>query len=271
MRIENLLSLHEAIVVSLLQQPLRRDHIDNIKKIIKERNLYITLDNNATIDDEVKLLYGKLSKDDKDELFFDLGTGYIQLKDSYANFSMHFWESLKEFLVHERHFFEPEAVILSLFDTEFELKRDVKLWPDKIICIVSNDKNMGKDIYIILPTENEPYSVRKFSVNDDSLTFKKLQNKIDPLNNYLCSIARNAIVNVAFFEITENNVLKPSILFEEILNQTAIMFPSKGKAKDNIQNFNRMKSHYQRNVLLQKMVIASDNGMNLLPVTNFGL
>lgn len=77
---KNLLSLHEAIVVALINQPTRTANFDEIANFIKERNLYPVRKDNIPLATQVMLRSTK-AKGAYHHLFEETGSNTIRLKN----------------------------------------------------------------------------------------------------------------------------------------------------------------------------------------------
>lgn len=259
MHSKNLLSLQDAIVVALIHYPLRRAHFKEILKTIKDRNFYNfnPQESFPPFCEGLKLFYDELGKDDS-YYFHDIGSGYIEIKDTNAYLPIILWDTLSKILAFEKAFFEPESITINVFDPEFEIKREISIRPDEVVCIISNDKEMGKDIYLISPSAKDLYVFKKYKLNSDKYNFKSLLNTIDPLNNYLVHISKSVIVNVAYFNLSKNNSLTTIETIPKGLINAELNISDGKNFIAALPTFKKLQYHYNRRIFLQNLVFPSN-------------
>lgn len=201
---KNLLSLHEAMVVALinLNKPTRTASFEEIAAFIIDRNLFPERKGGISLEEQVRLRTTR-SNGAYADLFEEIGEGFIRLKDNNANFPLHLYTALEALLDYDKQFYNPDRKELSVIDKSYGSKetRKIKISPINVICILSQEKSRNKSVYIF---ENELNSIQRYEFNNQDFNFKTLCEYLDPLNDYLIHVAKNAIVNVAFYNLVKN-------------------------------------------------------------------
>jgi hypothetical protein len=255
------ISLHEAIVIALINSPLRTASFEEIAKYIESRNLYPDRKGNITLKKQVMLRSTK-SKGRYTELFEEIGAGYIRLKDTHADFSLSLWFALESLLEHDQEFYNPQKKSLSVVDRNYGAKetKKIHLSPSDIICIQSENKSRRKKIYF-QETVTELINCVYFNSND--FNFEKLCKYLDPLSHYLVVVSKSAIINVGFFDLVKKQILKYNgPKGDHTVPDQLNMSTGKG-AESYLNNFNVIKEAYKRRILLQKAVIGYKNDLGL--------
>lgn len=255
---KNLLSLHEALVVALINQPTRTASFDEIARFIEERNLCPERKGKIPLSKQVMLRATK-SKGAYHHLFEELGAGFIRLKNTIDPLAT--YNSLETLLQYDRRFYEPVVKELNVVDKNFERKRNrrIKISPADVICICSTSKGREKCIYTAQNDTKGDISVVRYHFNNSSYKFEKLCEYLDPASGYLVMVSRSAIVNVAYYELSGKSSLKPASSFIGL----DIPAPVSLGAKANPAKFQLVRKAYIRRVLLQKTAIGYKMDMNL--------
>ena len=258
---ENLLSLHEAVVVALINQPIRTASFEQIAAFIDYRNLYLNRECEVTLAEQVMLLTTK-SDGAYSNLFEEIGAGFIRLQDSYADFPLHLDAALEALLEYDKRFYKPDLKELSVIDKSYGSKetRKIQISPLNVICILSQKKSRNKNIYIF---EKELNLIQCYEFNNQDFKFKTLCEYLDPLNNYLIHVAKNAIVNVAYFNLVKNRLLEYNGLGGKTEEFSTIKISDKGKGDLFLQNFKTVKEAYIRRILLQKTSLGYKTDMGI--------
>lgn len=264
MRMKNLLFLHEAIVIALVNQPTRTANFDEIARFIEDRNLYPKKRGNISLAKQIMLRSTK-SNGAYEHLFEEIGAGYISLKDNLANVPKNLANALDAILDYNYELFHPPAKLFGVVDIELGQNKKIKLSPEKVVCIIAKNiegKKTGnkKFIYVIdTDTKNEEV-IRVYTIQS---SFEKLLGKIDPLRNYLAIVSEGVSVNVAYYNIGKNKVLKPTLEHKEITSIQSIKFPTGKPAKINQEKYELIQRHYLNRISLQKKVIGYKNDFRL--------
>lgn len=258
---KNLLSLHEAVVVALINQPTRTASFEQIAAFIIDRNLCPNRDGGVSLEDQV-MLRTTQSKGAYAHLFQEIGAGFIRLKDGYADFPLHLYSALEALLDYDKQFYNPDLKELSVIDKNYGTKetRKIKMNPADIICILSKEKSRSKNIYLF---EKNLKLIVCFEFNNQEFNFKTLCEYLDPVNNYLTQVAKSAIVNVAFFELVKKRLLAYNDTAGIIESLSTIQISDKEQGDLFLQNFTTVKGSYIRRIMLQKATLGYKTDMGL--------
>jgi hypothetical protein len=133
---KNLLSLHEAIVVALINHPTRTASFDEIARFIEGRGLHQERKGNISLATQVMLRSTKAQRA-YHHLFKEIGAGYIRLRGSYADFPLKLYSALQTILESHKDFFEPPSKKINVVDPEWGENRKIEFNPKVVICIIS--------------------------------------------------------------------------------------------------------------------------------------
>ena len=264
MPIKNILSLHEAIILALINQPSRTASFEGIANFITKRNLYPNRKGNIPLATQVMLRSTK-AKGAYAHLFEDLGAGYIRLRDSYVNFPLQLWNGLEALLDYDRQFYHPDTKEISIVSTGYDSKETVKLKvsPADIICILSAEKSRKKNIYVAEKDASGKCTVKCYLFNNNKFKFETLCQYLDPLSHYLTQVSRNTIVNVAFFELIKKQLLQYNQPKDKFGIPAAIKISGKKDDDTFIRKFKIILGAHKRRILLQKVALGYKNDMGL--------
>lgn len=261
---KNLLSLHEAIVIALIHQPIRRANFEDIASFIEARNLYPNRKGNIPLATQVMLRSTK-SKGAYCHLFEQIGPKHIGLRDSYVNFSIRIAEALDAILGHNNELFHPSAIQLKVVDIELESNRKIKISPDNVVCILTlpiNNTKTGRKKFIYLKEKDlrGKEIIGRYTVQQ---SIEKLYELIDPLNNYLAIVSDSTLVNVGCYKLSKNKVLKPNTKDKLIVELPQIKFSESIAAKFYKEKFELIQKHYLNRISLQLKILAYKNDFEL--------
>lgn len=256
---KNHISLHEAIVIALIHQPMRRASIEALFKYISERNLYNfnPAENFPPFCEELKLFYDEISKDDS-YYFKNIGCGFIELKDTNSQFPIVFLHALKDMKIFDPEFFDTQNAELVLLDAEFGIKRTLDIDPLDIVCIVSSDKEMGKEFYLYNQFSDEPFQIRKYLLNNDKYNFRKIIQTIDPTGKFLVLIGKGTIINAAYFNLSKDGLLRLTSTLPGDTIIPEIKLAKGTKAKKFLTDLEKTKSQINLQNFLQKIALSSN-------------
>lgn len=251
---KNLISLHEAIVLALIVQPARTADFKTIAEFIEERSLYPIRKAGISLETQVMLRATKSQKAHS-HLFEEIGANFIRLKDSYADFPLQVSSALDALLSFDSKFYQPGFTELSVVDKRYGLKqtRKLKFRPSDIICIVSQEKSRKKDIYFL---EDNSGNVTSVEFNSNNFTFETLCEHLDRLNHYLVVVSKSVIVNVAFFDMVNNEILRYCGERDNILDTLNFRLSRKINSGLTYKHFTAVKEAYNRRIFLQKTVLG---------------
>jgi hypothetical protein len=254
---KNLLSLHEAIVIALINQPNRTATFEEIADYIEQRNLYPERKGNIPLSTQVMLRSTK-AKGVYHHLFEELGANYIKLRDGYADFPLKLNSALEEILEPFKHFFQPPYKKMNVVDPEWGSNKKIELSSRNIICATSQGRK--KTIYVYQPGLDEKMSIKKYTVQE---SLEKLRKKVDPLSHRLVIVSRDALLNVAYFAISSQQILKTSISDPVKEEWPSFKFSASKKAKEYFENFVLVQTHYANFTLLQKSILGYKSDFDL--------
>ena len=257
MPIKNILSLHEGIVLALINQPNRTASFEEIANFITTRNLYPNRKGNISLATQVMLRSTK-AKGAYAHLFEEVGKEYIRLRDSYAGFPLQLWNGLEMLLDYDRQFYNPDAKEISIVSTGYDSKETVKLKisPADIICILSAEKSRKKNIYIVEKSTSGKSIVKCYLFNNNKFKFETLCQYLDPLFHHLTQVSRNTIVNVAYFELVKKRLLQYTQSPDKSGIPSAMKISGKKDDDTFIRNFKFIQEAYKRRILLQKAALG---------------
>jgi hypothetical protein len=255
---KNLLSLHEAIVVALINQPGRIASFQQIADFIEKRNLYPERKGNIPLATQVMLRSTK-AKGAYRHLFEDIGAGFIRLRNNIG--PMEIWKPLAALLQHERQFFNPDAKELNVVDNSFGTKQNkkIKISPADIICICSVNKSRVKKIYTKQHNTTGKEEVVCYQFNSNLYNFETLCQYLDSINHHLIMVSKSAIVNVGCYKLNRAKELTPVPSFTRFKIPSPILITS----QEHLDNFKKVQDAYTRNILLQKVAIGYKNEMGI--------
>lgn len=257
MLINNLLSLHEAIVIALINQPNRTASFEEIAAFIVKRGLYSER-KGIPLAKQVMLRSTK-SKGAYHHLFEEIGAGYIRLRDSYADFAIQLFDSLEAILNNHRSLYQAKLVSIRMKDELLGYFRDVTFTAPDIICITTL-KNSGEKKYIFVKERNlEGKEISaKYSVNRK---LDWLLEMLDPFSHYLAMVSDSAIVNVAYFQQKANKELKCILNFKEFDELPVFKFSSRSNTGGkNYSRFHLIQEAYLKRTSFEKSILEWQNG-----------
>lgn len=220
---KNLISLHEAIVLALINFPMRFASYEEIAEFIEIRGLYTERKGNIPLSTQVMLRATK-SKGAYKGLFDDSMDGHIGLRDCHRDALLWAYELNEALYKDVRSFFEPEPVKLNVFDEQSECQLKKGFYANRIICIVTRKldarthkgrttSGVKKFLYVKEPNAKCEEVIHIYSTNS---SFEALQQKIDRSRHHLTRINDKAMVNVAYFRLASGLSLKPTLKFQEL-------------------------------------------------------
>jgi hypothetical protein len=249
---KNLLFLHEAIVIALINQPTRTASFDEIADFIEKRNLYLERKGNISLATQVMLRSTK-SKGRYKHLFEEIGAGYIRLKDSYADFPLQLYSALQIILEPHKDFFEPSSKKINMVDPEWGENRKIEFNPKDVICIISKGTGRKKTIYAYQPGTHGDKSIKKFTSQQ---TLEKLRHEIDPLSHYLITVSKDTVVNVGCFKLSTQKILITTITDSVKREWPTFRFTTSKKAKEYQEKFMLAQRYYADFTSLQKTMLG---------------
>lgn len=254
---KNLLSLHEAIVVALINQPTRTANFDEIAKFIESRNLYSERKGNIPLATQVMLRSTK-AKGAYRHLFNNIGAGYIKLRNTID--PLQIWNDFKGLLEYDRQFYNPDAKEISFVSVSNQLKETIKLKisPADIICILAEDKDRRKNFFIQEQTAKSEV-VKCYLFNNNKYNFDTLCKYFDPIEGYLSVVSKSTIVNVAFYDLENKATLK----YNRKHGPNEVPETIKISTSTKINSFKNIKTAFTRRILLQKAAIGYKNDMGV--------
>lgn len=255
---KNLISLHEAIVLALINEPSRIASFQQIADFIEKRNLYPERKGNIPLATQVMLRSTK-AKGAYQHLFEEKGAGYIRLRNTIDPLVI--YNDLETLLEHERPFFNPDAKQLNVVDTSFGTKQNIKIniSPADIICICSANKSRIKKIYTKQNNTAGKVEVVCYQFNNNRYNFEMLCQHLDSINHHLIVVSKSAIVNVGCYKLNRKKELTPVPSFTRFKIPSPILITS----KEHLENFKKVQGAYTKKILLQKVAIGYKNDMDI--------
>lgn len=262
---KNLVTLHEAIVLALIANPVRSMNYKEIADFIAKRNLYPIRKGNIPLEKQIMLRATK-AKGAYAHLFEDEGMDIISLKDTNSKFPGMFWDALKAFMPFDKAFFYSDAKDINLLDRSSDSKEIIKLKisPQDIICILSQPKPREKKFYILQKTAAATPVIKSYILNSQKYNFETLCPYLDPLSHYLTRVSRNSIVNVAYYEPVNKHLLQCTMKENQ---RKAEYYQVKISAKKEdsrfVREFKIIKDAYTRRIQLQRAALGYKVDMGL--------
>lgn len=204
-------------------------------------------------------------------MFEQLGPDHIMLRDTEFKRPVLLSKALDEILNHDHYFYHPFAGKLRVYDESIDMVLEKELSPEKIICVITKDlpgkhgkKRSGrkKFIYYEGPGSNGSLEISVYQVNGSMAVLK---NKLDSLNFYLATVSDNAVVNVGYFQLSKGRTLVCIKSIPQLDNLETIRFSESRKAKDYLQDFEKVQSYYKMRMSLQKMILDYKNQISTDP------
>lgn len=254
----NLLSLHEAIVVALINQPTRIASFEEIASFIKQRGLFPERKEGISLAEQVMLRSTK-SKGRYKHLFEEIGAGYIRLRDSYAEYPLMLSNSLDAILANHRLIYRSNPIKIRVKDEKMGVFRKVELSATTIICITTKGKSGEKKYLYVKEDDLEGNTiVGIYGING---SIEKMRKLFDPIYHYLAPVSDSALVNISFFKLIPNKTLKPLVVFRDIQELSPFKFSSSPAAKEYYRLFQIVQESYQHRISFEKSILAwkSDN------------
>lgn len=249
---KNLLSLHEAIVIALINQPSRTASFEEIAAFIEQRNLYTNRKGNIPLATQVMLRSTK-ANGAYHHLFEETGAGFIRLRDSYSDFPIMLSNSLDAILDKHRQIYKTNPVKIRVKEEELDFFSKVELSAPFIICIMTKEKSGEKKfIYVKEHDQQGNTVIGVYSINKSIEEIRKL---FDPLYHYLAPVSDSTLVNVSFFVLIANKVLKPLIGFREIQELQPFKFSTSPAAKEYYRIFKLVQESYQHRISFEKSIL----------------
>jgi hypothetical protein len=261
---KNLLTLHEAIILALINQPARTANFEEIANFIAKRGFYPNRKGNISLVTQVMLRSTK-AKGAYAYLFENVGAGYIRLRDSYTGFPLQLWNGLEALLDYDRQFYNPDAKEISVVSGGYDSKETIKLKvsPADVICILSLEKSRKKNVYVEEKGASGKRLVKSYLFNNNKYNFETFCQYLDPCSSYLTRISKNAVVNVAFFDLVKKQLVQYKHPGDKsgILSRIAIS----GKKDDYnfTRNFEMIQEAHTRRILLQKAALGYKSDIGL--------
>lgn len=257
---KNLIRLHEAVVLALINEPMRTANYEKIAGFISKRNLFTNRKGNVSLETQIMLRCTK-SNGAYGKYFEDLGAGFIHLKDSDAYFPLKIMTALEMLLNFDTRFYAPNSKKLSVVKYSHNSKETMKisLNPENIVCIHSVEKSRKKLIYTIEKDPSKGENIVCYNFNNNSYNFEKLCSYLDPISGYLVQVSRSTIINVAYFKLISNHKLS-CLLKSGKSNMPKVIEVSRKKSENSmLKNFILVKEAHTRRVLLQNTVLGYKN------------
>lgn len=249
---KNILSLHEAIVVALINQPIRTASFKEIADFIEDRGLFQERNGNIPLTTQVMPRSTK-SKGAYKYLFEEIGAGYIRLRDSYADFPLHLYSALQIILEPFKGFFEPPSKIFNVYDPEWGENRKIEINSKDVICVTSKGTGRKKTIYVFEPGIEEKKVIKKYT---KQIGGDNLYQQLDPLSHYLVVVSKDTIVNVAFFTLSNQKTFKTNITDPVQKEWPVFKFSTSKRAKEYFEKYKLIQRYYSDFTLLQKRVLG---------------
>jgi hypothetical protein len=184
-----------------------------------------------------------------------------ELEENEIAFPLRLWLALEDILDKDKGFYHPDNLVLNVFDNDFGINRTISISPKDLICVIT-DKNPDskgntrrkKLLFVKNVSADSDNKVRTYTLNNNVLNFEKLCNQLDPLSHFLIVVSKSSLVNVKFYDQTQNNELKINLTDELPDTVKAIVISDSTTHSATIENFNKIKEAYNYRVLLQKKV-----------------
>lgn len=268
---KNLLSLHEAIVVALINEKGRMAAYEKLTAAIIERGLYISEDNYEGLLQKVKDISS--SEEEPFVSLFEIPhPDFVRMKDDFGMFPIIMSDALDNILNAHSYFYNPFTPKLRVFDEASEFPVEKAINPAKTICIATKKlpglkkprKSGRKKFIYYLDTDlrgNEVVNI--YHINE---SMDNLKMEIDKLNSYLAIISDNILVNVGYYTLSNSKELSCILDFDELKDVKTVWFSESKKAKDNFERFQTVQKFYEMRIWLQKAVLNYKNE-NQFPLT----
>lgn len=186
-----------------------------------------------------------------------------ELEENEMAFPFRLWLALEEILDKDKDFYHPDDLELKVFDYDSEINKTISISPKDLICVITyeNPDSKGntrrKKLLLVKNDSAEgDNKIRKYILNNNDLNFKKLCNQLDPLSHFLIVVSKSSLVNVKFYDQTQNSELKINLTDELPDTAKSITISDSKPHSATSGNFNKIKEAYNYRILLQKKVLG---------------
>ena len=190
-----------------------------------------------------------------------------ELQDNNIDFALRSFMALEAILDHDPAYSIHQPQVINVYDEEFDIFRAMTFVAKDIVCIQTSTENKGREKHIYVRIENTDGSIayKRYKLNDNDLPFEKLCELFDNTSNYLIRVSKSAIVNVAYYNLSEDfvHLTIESQNIDEI--GTIKISDKKSKYETYKSDFIKAKEFYRRYILSQKRIIGY---LNSSPLSN---
>lgn len=253
---KNLLSLHEAIVVALINQLSRTANFEDIATFIEERNLYPLRKGNIPLATQVMLRATK-AKGAYHHLFEEVGAGYIRLRDSYANYPLMLYSGLEAILESHRQIYKTIPTKIRVKDEKLQAFRHVEFSVPNVICITTREKSGAKKFIYHKETDLQGNST--VGIYELNRSIEEMRNLFDPLYHFLVPVSDSCLVSVSFFELSTQKTLKPVLDVSELKELPPFKFSTSPAAKEYYRIFLKVQESYRHRISFEKAILDWKN------------
>jgi len=197
-------------------------------------------------------------KQNNDELSLQNDQLKSDLYNLRHNFELHIYTAFQSILQDRRAFYEPGTVTFKLKDGKFS--KEVSVDPRDLICVYTPSKGRKKAFIlredVISPAGQFREVYRQYELNSNELNYDEIKKMIDPISSRFVQIAKNTLVNVAYYRFDK----KDELIFERELVKQVAFSRFSIKMKESADLFALVKMHWQENYSLHKRITDYRNG-----------
>lgn len=202
---------------------------------------------------KVKLFLAPIFEAEFNKLHNEIGelkANIKELESDLSPYGLPLFIALETILQDKRAFYEPGTVTFKLKDGKFS--KEVSIDPRDLICVYTPIKGRRKAFVlredVISPDGQSREVYRQYELNSNELNYDEIKKIIDPISSRFVQIAKNTLVNVAYYRLDK----KDELIFERELVKQVAFSRFSIKMKESADLFALVKMHWQENYSLQK-------------------
>lgn len=255
--LKNLLTLHEAITVILINCNNKLASFQQLAANIIERNLYPAATSVENLEKDVRKIAS-----DRNDLFTLLGSEHIMIRDSEMMKGIELSNALEAIINHDYYFYHPLSVQWRVFDIALGSYVKKEINPEHFVCVKTKKipdpkgglRSSGRKKYLFLREYdfkgNE--TIGEYELNEELRDIKK---KLDPFQDYLAFVSDSVLVNASFFILGKGRQVTCIADSHTFPILDSIKFSAGTKGKENIEMFEAIQKRYKSRRLLQKRIL----------------
>ncbi len=207
------------------------------------------------IQTKVKLFLAPIFQADFNKLHNEIGklkANIEEMKNDLSPYGLPLFIALESILQDKRAFYQPGTVTFKLKDGKFS--KEISVDPQDLICVYTPVKGRKKAFVLredVSTSSGKPREIYKlYELNNNELNYEEIKKMVDPLSSRFVQIAKDTLVNVAYYHFDKKNEL----IFEKETGMRDAFLRFTVKMKNASELFSIVKMHWQENYSLQKRI-----------------